>query len=221
MERCHTMYATTRQAGDAWGCSAATVRKLIGTGVIPSAEQRGVRSVIPVGVVQELAGRPSAPLAELAADGLINTSTVPVLRPNVAQDVDEADRTSIGFHAASSAADIRRGLRGWWLCTPDAVAAAGILPVTFADFVVALLSGLRKGAWEHETDSAGKTRYRFDARLAGYVTDLANPRNEITPSEPGDAHLAAMLLGTRLTSHSGGPVAYVNLQTAARPANPA
>lgn len=215
------MYATTGQAGDTWGCSAATVRKLLGTGVIPSAEQRGVRSVIPVGVVQELAGRPSAPLAELAAGGLINTSTVPVLRPSAAQDVDEADGSSIGFHAASSAADILRGLRGSWICTPDAVAAAGILPVTFADFVVAVLSGLRKGAWEHETDSAGKTRYRFGARLAGYITDLANPRNEITPSESKDARLATMLLGTRLASHSGGPIAYVSLQAASQAVNSA
>jgi hypothetical protein len=215
------MYATTRQAGDAWGCSAATVRKLLGTGVIPSAEQRGVRSVIPVGVVQELAGRPSAPLAELAAGGLVNATTVPVLRPSVAQDVDEAGRSSIGFHVASSAEDILCGLRGLWICTPGAVAAAGILPVTFADFVVAVLSGLREGAWEHETDSAGKTRYRFDARLAGYITDLANPRNEIAPSESEDAQLATMLLGTRLTSHSGGPVAYVSLQAASQAMNPA
>lgn len=213
------MYATTRQAGDAWGCSAATVRKLIGTGVIPGAEQRGVRSVIPVDVVQELASRPSAPLSALAAEGLIRTSKVPVLRPNVAQDVDEADRSSIGFHAASPAADIRRGLCGWWICTPDAVAAAGILPVTFADFVVAVLAGLSKGAWEQDTDSAGKTRYRFDARLAGYLTDLAKPKNEITPSEPDDVHLANMLLGTRLASHSGGPIAYVDIQAASPTVN--
>jgi hypothetical protein len=215
------MYATTRQAGDAWGCSAATVRKLLGTGVIPGAEHRGVRTVIPVGVVQELAGRPSAPLAELAAVGLINTGTVPVLRPGVAQAVDEADRSSMGFHAASSATGILRGLRGWWICTPGTVTAAGILPVTFADFVVAVLSGLREGAWEHETDSAGKTRYRFDARLAGYITELANPRNEITPSQPEDAQLATMLLGTRLTCQSGGPVAYVRLRAASQAVNSA
>jgi hypothetical protein len=213
------IYATTRQAGDAWGCSAATVRKLIGTGVIPGAEQRGVRSVIPIDVVQELAGRPSAPLGALTAEGLVNTSKVPVLRPDVMQGVSEADRSSIGFHAASPAADIRHGLRGWWICTPDAVAAAGIVPVTFADFVVAVLAGLREGAWEQDTDSAGKTRYRFDARLAGYLTDLANPKNEITPSEPDDARLAGMLLGTRLPSHSGGPIAYVDIQAGSSAVN--
>jgi hypothetical protein len=135
------------------------------------------------------------------------------------QDVDEADRSSIGFHAASPGADIRRSLCGWWICTPDAVAAAGIIPVTFAGFV-AVLTGLREGAWEQETDSAGKTRYRFDAKLAGYITDLAKPKNEITPSESCDGHLATKLLGTHLASHSGGPIAYIDLQAASPTVSP-
>ncbi len=95
------------------------------------------------------------------------------------QGVNEADRSSMGFHAASPAIDIRHGLRGWWICTPDAVAAAGIVPVTFADFVVAVLAGPREGAWEQDTDSAGKTRYRFREAAV-----LVNARGSERASQP-------------------------------------
>ncbi|MBC7268744.1 MAG: DNA-binding protein, partial [Streptomyces sp.] len=53
-----------------------------------------------------------------------------------------------------------------------------------------------------------------EARLAGYVTDLAAPTTVITSDLDGDRRLAELLLGTRLASHSGGAIAYVTTNTA-------
>ncbi|WKX74057.1 hypothetical protein [Streptomyces sp. XD-27] len=76
--------------------------------------------------------------------------------------------------------------------------------MTLAGYVVALLTGLER--WEKN----GEGRHAFpDARLAGYVTDLAAPAAAITSSLDGDRRLAELLLGTRLASHSGGAIAYV------------
>ena len=48
------------------------------------------------------------------------------------------------------------------------------------------------------------------ARLAGYLTDLVSPVSAMKGVKPDDARIAALLLGTRLPSRSGGPIAYVN-----------
>ncbi|MFF9004177.1 DNA-binding protein, partial [Streptomyces achromogenes] len=95
-------------------------------------------------------------------------------------------------------------LRGWWRCDPASVAAGGVLPVTLSGYVVAVLTGLER--WERNAEG----RHAFpDARLAGYVTDLATPRLAITARTNRDRELAELLLGTRLASHSGGAIAYV------------
>ncbi|GAA3127574.1 hypothetical protein GCM10020001_056180 [Nonomuraea salmonea] len=54
-----------------------------------------------------------------------------------------------------------------------------------------------------------RIRHRFDARLAGYLTDLDAPTNMIETGPPEDQTLAKLLLGTRLPSNAGGPIAYV------------
>jgi len=54
------------------------------------------------------------------------------------------------------------------------------------------------------------------ARLPGYVTDLVNPVNATAP-DPDDhdgIRYAPLLLGTRLSSQSGGPIAYVPTRAA-------
>jgi hypothetical protein len=75
-------------------------------------------------------------------------------------------------------------------------------------YVVAVLTGLEK--WEKNPEG----RHAFpDARLAGYVTDLATPHTPITSGLDSDRRLAELLLGTRLPSHSGGAIAYVTTHT--------
>ncbi|MFI2636575.1 hypothetical protein ACH5A2_40400 [Streptomyces collinus] len=75
---------------------------------------------------------------------------------------------------------------------------------------MAVLTGLER--WEKNTQG----RHSFpDARLAGYVTDLATPHIAITSSRESDRRLAQLLLGTRLASHSGGAIACVTTRPSA------
>lgn len=184
---------------------------------MPGVEYRGVRAVLPVSVVQALAGRPHAPLDRLVASGLAKSSRIAVLRPGVAERVKEPDRKWMGFSASLPPGDLLQGLRGWWKCNPGSVKASGILPVTLGSFVVAVLTGLQ--TWETAPDSDGVTRHRFAAQLAGYITNLASPINEALPSSAEASQAAALLLGTRLDSLSGGPIAYVDA-SALNPGSP-
>ncbi|MEU7584409.1 DNA-binding protein [Streptomyces sp. NPDC041068] len=158
--------------------------------------------MIPLATVQRLAARPHAPLHHLDA------SETAVLRVDAARQVTEADRQWIGFAATLSPDDLLKSLRGWWRCDAPSVAAAGALPVTVSGYVVAVLTGLE--TWEKNE----RGRHAFpQARLAGYVTDLATPAKTLTATDAADRELADLLLGTRLASHSGGAIAYVSTRT--------
>lgn len=195
------MFVTTGQAGTALGCSIPTVKKLMATGVVPSVREQG-RQVFPLAALQQLQARPAADLT------VLGTAEVAVLRSDAPAKVDEPDRDWIGFGTALDQAQLLAALSGWWRCDPARVAAGGVLPVTVAGFVVAVLTGLT--GWESDGTAGTTGRYRFPkARLAGYLTDLTAPANAAEPADPEDARLAGLLLGTRLPSVSGGPIAYV------------
>ncbi|MEU0860477.1 helix-turn-helix domain-containing protein [Streptomyces griseofuscus] len=197
------MLLTTGQAAEELGCAITTLRRLVQAGVLPGLSRRGVRVMIPLETVQALRERHKAPLHEL------EVPEVAVLRVGTAQPAHEPDRDWIGFASTLTPGDLLKALRGWWRCDAASVAAGGVLPVTLSGYVVAVLTGLQR--WEKNT----KGRHAFpDARLAGYVTDLTSPKTVITSGLDGDRQLAELLLGTRLTSHSGGAVAYVTTNTA-------
>ncbi|WP_257033181.1 MULTISPECIES: DNA-binding protein [unclassified Streptomyces] len=201
------MFVTTGQAGAALGCSIPTVKKLMATGLVPGVRDAG-RQVFPLAGLQALQARPDADLAVTGAAELA------VLRADAPQRVDEPGREWIGFGTALDQAQLLASLSGWWRCDPARVAAGGALPVTVASFVVAVLTGLT--GWESDGATGTAARYRFPhARLVGYLNDLTAPANAAAPTDAEDARLAAVLLGTRLPSVSGGPIAYV---TAGRPA---
>ncbi|MFJ6530522.1 helix-turn-helix domain-containing protein [Streptomyces longwoodensis] len=194
---------TTGQAAEELGCAVTTFRRLVHAGLLPELSHRGVRVMTPLAVVQALSTRNRAPLDQM------DTREVAVLRVDTAQRVDDADRDWIGFAADLSPDSLLKALRGWWRCDPASIAAGGALPVTLSGYVVAVLTGLER--WEKNTDG----RHAFpDARLAGYVTDLATPRLSITSDHEGDQRLARLLLATRLPSHSGGAIAYVSTTSA-------
>lgn len=206
------VFVTTGQAGTALGCSIPTVKKLMATGVVPGVREQG-RQVFPLAALQRLQARPAADLAVLGA------AEVAVLRSDAPARVEEPDREWIGFGTALNETQLLAALSGWWRCDPARVAAGAVLPVTVAGFVVAVLTGLT--AWEADGTAGTAGRYRFpEARLAGYLTDLTAPANAADPADPEDARLASLLLGTRLASVSGGPIAYVitNPTTADQPA---
>ncbi|GAA0651965.1 hypothetical protein GCM10009535_32810 [Streptomyces thermocarboxydovorans] len=197
------MLLTTGQAAEELGCAITTFRRLIRAGLLPGLSRRGVRVMIPLDVVQALRERRQAPLGRLPA------GEVAVLRVGTARPAREPDRNWLGFAASLTPDDLLKALRGWWRCDAASVAAGGVLPVTLSGYVVAVLTGLER--WEKNRQG----RHAFpDARLAGYITDLAAPHTVITSSLEGDRRLAELLLGSRLSSHSGGAIAYV-------PTNPA
>ncbi|WP_329574953.1 DNA-binding protein [Kitasatospora sp. NBC_01250] len=192
---------TTGQAGAALGCSIPTVKKLLATGVVPGVRETG-RQVFPLAALQQLQARSAA---DLTAFG---TAEVAVLRSDAPARVDEVDREWIGFGTGLDQVQLLAALSGWWRCDPARVAAGDVLPVTVAGFVVAVLTGLAE--WEADGTIGTAARFRFPkARLAGYLTDLAAPANAADPADPEDARLAGLLLGKRLPSVSGGPIAYV------------
>ncbi|MGW7280156.1 helix-turn-helix domain-containing protein [Streptomyces sp. NPDC054844] len=198
------MLLTTGQAAEELGCAITTFRRLIRSGLLSGLSQRGVRVMVPLTTVQALATRRHAVLEQLDA------KEVAVLRVDTAQQTDEPDRDWIGFAASLAPEDILKALRGWWRCDAASVAAGGVLPVTLSGYVVAVLTGLER--WEKNAEG----RHAFpDARLAGYVTDLSAPQTTVTADSEADRRLAELLLGTRLTSHSGGAIAYVPTRTAA------
>ncbi|MFJ3644451.1 helix-turn-helix domain-containing protein [Streptomyces murinus] len=198
------MLLTTGQAAEELGCAITTFRRLISAGLLPDLSRRGVRVMVPLEAVQALQTRQQAPLDQLRG------KEIAVLRVDVARRTEEEERSWLGFAATLPAADLLKALRGWWRCDAASVAAGGVLPVTLSGYVVAVLTGLER--WEKNSEG----RHAFpDARLAGYVTDLATPHLHLTASSDDDRRLAELLLGTRLTSHSGGAIAYVPTHTTA------
>lgn len=192
------MLLTTGQAAQELGCAITTFRRFVQAGLLPGLVRRGVRVMVPLDVVQALGNRAPAPLQQLPA------REIAVLRVDRARPVHEPDRQWIGYAASLPPEDLLKALRGWWRCDAASVAAGGVLPVTLAGYVVAVLTGLQR--WEK--NEAGRHAFP-DARLAGYVTDLATPTATITSHTDDDQRLAELLLGTRLASHSGGAIAYV------------
>lgn len=198
------MLLTTGQAAAELGCATTTFRRLISAGLLPGLSRRGVRVMVPLEVVQALQARKQAPLSQLQA------REIAVLRVDAARPTDEPERSWLGFAANLPPDDLLKSLRGWWRCDAASAATGGVLPVTLSGYVVAVLTGLER--WEKNTEG----RHAFpDARLAGYVTDLATPHTPITSSLDSDRRLAELLLGTRLPSHSGGAIAYVTTHTTA------
>lgn len=196
------MLLTTGQAAEELGCAITSLRRLVRAELLPRLSRRGVRVMLPLDVVQTLRDRANAPLKRLSVP------EIAVLRADVAkQTARNGDWT--GFSASLNADILRQSLHGWWRCDPASIAAGGVLPVTLSGYVVAVLTGL--DAWERDD----RGRHGFpEATLAGYVTDLFEPVKHVTATEPADRHLAELLLGTRLVSHSGGTIAYVSTNSA-------
>jgi hypothetical protein len=192
------MLLTTGQAAAELGCAVTTFRRLVHAGLLPDLGQRGNRVMVPLHVVQSLSSRRAAPLHQLS------TREIAVLRVGTAQRAHEVDRNWIGFATCLTPDELLKALRGWWRCNPASVAAGEVLPVTLAGYVVAVLAGLE--TWEK---NAGGRHAFSNARLAGYVTNLATPANALTSPYPEDRRVADLLLGTRLASDSGGAIAYV------------
>ncbi|MEV4383377.1 hypothetical protein [Streptosporangium sp. NPDC049644] len=197
-----------RQAAVHSNLSLAALQKIAAAGLLPAAGRHGDRLVVPADVAQRIRARSAVALHHLLPT-TTGDATMAVLRVDVAKRVPGEDRPFIGFRADLTPADLLEALRGWWVGRPEKIAQAGILPVTLGGFVVAVLTGL--SGWDTKLTGNGLTRHRFDARLAGYISDLDTATNMITIGAADDLRIAGLLLGKRLTSTSGGPIAYVTV----------
>ncbi|MEV4291882.1 hypothetical protein AB0K40_40810 [Nonomuraea bangladeshensis] len=194
------------QAAERFGLSYDALRRIAAAGLLPEVGRHHDKLVISTDTARQLQDRSAVVLHHLlpTPEGI---ATMAVLRVDVAKPVSDQDRPFIGFHADLTPEDLLEALRGWWVGNPDKISQAGILPVTLGGFVVAVLTGL--SGWDSKETENGLTRHRFDARLAGYISDLSAPANMITVGAADDLRVAELLLGKRLTSTAGGPIAYV------------
>lgn len=191
------MNMTTAQAAAELSVSVNTFKKLIAADLLPEVSSRGNRTLVPAADVRALARR------EAVGPRALGVQELAVLRVGPAVRVSgDPDREWAGYAAGLTVPEKREALRGWWRCDPARVMRSGLLVVTVGPFVVAVLSGL-EGVEPGEGD-----RYRFTAQLAGHVTDLVTPAQCVEPSA-SQAALARRLIGRRLESASGGPIAYV------------
>ncbi|WP_330237498.1 helix-turn-helix domain-containing protein [Streptomyces sp. NBC_00525] len=196
------MLLTTGQAAAELGMAITTFRRLVHAHLIPGLTNRGVRVIVPLEAVQALSTRHAAPLHALEAPEI---AVLRVEADRRAREGNAGNTERTGFSATLQAGKIQEAMRGWWRCDAASVAAGQVLPVTVSGYVVAVLTGL--GRWE----SNGQGRHAFpDAVLAGYVTDLVQPVVHLTAPSAADRRTAELLLGSRLPSHSGGPIAYVS-----------
>ncbi|WP_246561793.1 helix-turn-helix domain-containing protein [Streptomyces roseirectus] len=189
---------TTSAAAAELRCSVNTLKKLIAAGLLPEVRERGNRTLLPAGDVRALARR------EGVDPDALELGELPVLRVGPAE-LAEGSRQSalIGYAARLTPEQMYQALRGWWRCDPERILRAGVLAVTLGPYAVAVLDDFRY------VESRGG-RYRFTGELAGYVTDLVTPVQVVRREAP----LARRILGRRLESESGGPVAYVQRRSA-------
>jgi hypothetical protein len=111
-----------------------------------------------------------------------------------------------------SPAELLKALQCWWRGDPAGISAATFLPVTVSRFVVAVLSEVKPAATRSTVSAAGRTevRHSFDCQLSGYVTDLVAPHFMVSPGQSAEGEARTrLLLGNRVESLSGGPIAYV------------
>jgi hypothetical protein len=199
---------TLRQAAVRFDLPYAALQKIAAAGLFPTAGQHCDKPVIPTDVARRIQARSAVALHRLLPT-TTGIATMAVLRVDVAKHVPDEDRSYIGFRADLPPAELMEALRGWWVGRPEKIVQAGILPVTLGGFVVAVLTGL--SSWDTKLTDDGLIRHRFDVRLAGYISDLDMAANMITNGTDDDLRTAGLLLGKRLTSTSGGPIAYVSV----------
>ncbi|NUV76402.1 helix-turn-helix domain-containing protein [Streptomyces fungicidicus] len=187
---------TTVRAAEQLNLAVGTLRRLIASGLLPTLRARGNRTVMPTADIETLARR------EAVGPSAVGRQELPVLRVGVAEKADDGGQGWTGFSTQLTPDQLQAALSGWWRCDPERVVRAGLMAVTLGQYVVAVLTGI------DGYDGRGDGRYRFHGTLAGSVTELVTPQQWVNPDAPG-ADRARLLLGRRLESESGGPVAYV------------
>jgi hypothetical protein len=97
---------------------------------------------------------------------------------------------------------------GWWRSDSGTLTGAGILPVSIASFFAGVLR-IHRVAKSQQTGPR-EVRHYYEAAALGRVGILGDRGTYlVTSKEPGVAGLARKLLGSRVRTISGGPIAYL------------
>lgn len=177
------------QAASLLGISLATMDKLLRSGYLPRLAASSVFS--------------------LAATPYVTciTGVLPVLRTAAATPSDDG-REFIGDATFLTDAQFVEANAGWWRSDPDTITGAGILPVSIASFITGALR--IHGVAKSEQRGPREVRHFYEATVVGRVGILGDRNTyRITTNEPEVAELTRKLLGSRVRTVSGGPIAYL------------
>lgn len=181
------------QAASLLGMSLATIDKLLRSGYL-----------------QGLAAASVLPLAKTPYVTCV-AGVLPVLRTAAATPSDDG-REFMGDAAFLNDDQFVEGNAGWWRSDPGAITGAGILPVSIASFITGVLR-IHEVA-ESEQTGPREVRHFYKATVAGRVGVLGDRDTyRITSEEPEVAELVRKLLGSRVRTVSGGPIAYLTPDT--------
>lgn len=180
---------TRNQTASLLGISLATVDKLVKSGYLPSLESS---------LVLHLAATPFV---------TVTTGILPVLRTAAAKPANDG-RAFMGDAAHLTDRQFRDGNAAWWRSDPDTIVGAGVLAVSIASFVTGVLH-IHDVARTRRIASK-EVRHAYKATVAGRVGMLGAPEtNRILTKDPDLATLTRQLLGMRVRTISGGPIAYL------------
>lgn len=169
--------------------SLATVDKLLRSGYLPGLAASSVLPLAATPYVTCVAG------------------VLPVLR-TAAAIPSEDGREFIGDATFLTDAQFVEANAGWWRSDSGTITGAGILPVSIASFITGVLR--IHGVAKSQQTGPREVRHFYEAAVVGRVGILGDRGTyRITSKEPEVAGLARKLLGSRVRTISGGPIAYL------------
>lgn len=166
----------------------------------------GVRKLVDAAVLSQPAS--PAMVAEFATRPRLGISDgeITVLRTGPAEEVFDPERRFMGYDASMTDQEANRATTRWWRCDPDRVLSAGLFLVTISTIPVAVfeVNGLLD-TLGHGTE----VRHALDARLLARFDATAGHTTFREPSDRITAEDMTTIMGSRVYTTSGGPVAYL------------
>ncbi|MDF3143048.1 MULTISPECIES: hypothetical protein [unclassified Streptomyces] len=191
---------TRAQAANVLGLSPNTVSKLLDSRFLGDLQATRVLT---------LARAPHVSVVE---------GMLPVLRTAAAASPShpDDDRDFIGDSPLLTDEQFLEASRQWWRCEPETIVTAGVLPVAVAGWVTGVLAIQGRDDTRHL--GRGEVRHSFTATVVGRVGTLDAPDTyRVLATDRAMADLTRKLLGSRVhTAVSGGPIAYLKADPAAR-----
>jgi hypothetical protein len=196
---------TRPQAASILGVSMGGIDKLLESRFLGDLKQQAVLALANSPHVRVLDGR--LPVLRTAAH-----------RDATLSDHDDQARKYIGASPTMSDDELLQASNRWWRSNPSEILAAGLLVVAISGFIVAVLQ-VRSLA-RSQPDKKGVLRHAYDASLLCRMDDLADASSKRVCLEglsPRDKDECLALLGCRVRTVAGGPIAYVDPAVGAEP----